>query len=162
MIYNRERAAEYAKTWAYRRNPRYFDFSEIGGDCTNFASQCLYAGSGIMNYTPVTGWFYITTNDRTASWTGVEELYRFLVNNKGAGPQGRVVSLGEIQLGDIVQLKFSSGVRFNHSPVVVDPGNGTPDTVLVAAHTNDSDCRQLSTYRYIDIRPIHIYNVGGE
>ena len=53
MLYDREAAVEYANKWAYGRNPRFYDFSQLGGDCTNFASQCIYAGSGIMNYTPV-------------------------------------------------------------------------------------------------------------
>lgn len=160
MIYNREAAVEYAKEWAYRRNPRYFDFSDIGGDCTNFASQCIYAGAGVMNYTPLYGWFYISTNNRTPSWTGVNELYRFLVNNTGPGPQGRVVPLSQIQEGDVVQLQFVGSDQFGHTPVVVDRGLGTPDTVLIAAHSRDSDCRQISTYRYTNLRPIHIYNIG--
>ena len=160
MQYNRTAAVNYAKNWAYRRNPQYFDFSDIGGDCTNFASQCLYAGAGIMNYTPVFGWFYISTNNRTPSWTGVNQLYDFLVNIKSAGPQGEIVPLSRIQNGDIIHLKFNPGSRFDHSHVVVDRGSGTPSTIMVAAHSNDSDCRPLSTYRYLDLRPIHIYNVG--
>lgn len=160
MEYNREAAAAYAKKWAYRRNPEFFDFSDLGGDCTNFASQCLFAGAGIMNYTLVYGWFYISADNRTPSWTGVDELYRFLINNKGPGPQGIVVPLFRIRLGDIIQLQFGEGIRFDHSPVVVDPGNGTPASILVAAHSYDSDCRQLSTYNYTAVRPIHIYNVG--
>ena len=28
------------------RNPAYLDFHGLGGDCTNFVSQCLYAGAG--------------------------------------------------------------------------------------------------------------------
>lgn len=160
MRYNRERAVEYARRWAYGRNPRYYDFSGIGGDCTNFASQCIYAGSGIMNYTPLYGWFYINANNRTPSWTGVNELYRFLINNKSEGPQGEVTGLEEIEPGDIIQLKFGSSERFDHSPVVTDAGIGTPDTILVAAHSIDSSCRPLSSYAYRELRPIHIYNVG--
>ena len=160
MRYNRERAVEYARRWAYGRNPRYYDFSGIGGDCTNFASQCIYAGSGIMNYTPLYGWFYINANNRTPSWTGVNELYRFLINNKSEGPQGEVTGLEEIEPGDIIQLKFGSSERFDHSPVVTDAGIGTPDTILVAAHSIDSSCRPLSSSAYRELRPIHIYNVG--
>ena len=37
--YNRELAVAYAHRWAYGRNPEFFDFQGIGGDCTNFASQ---------------------------------------------------------------------------------------------------------------------------
>lgn len=160
MQYNREAARAYADKWAYGRNPRFYDFSEIGGDCTNFASQVLYAGSGIMNYTPIYGWYYISTNDRTASWTGVNELYNFLVNNTGAGPQGRVVSLSQIDVGDIIQLRFEGTGRFDHSPVVMDVGDRTPSTIRIAAHSRDANCRPLSSYYYNAIRPIHIYNVG--
>lgn len=160
MRYNRARAVAYAVKWAYGRNPAFFDFSDIGGDCTNFASQCIYAGAGIMNFTPLYGWFYITANNRTPSWTGVNELYRFLVGNRGAGPRGEVVGLRSIEPGDIIQLRFGYGERFDHSPVVIDAGYGTPETITVAAHSNDSCCRRLSTYSYTALRPIHIYNVG--
>ena len=32
-----------------------------------------------MNFTPVMGWYYRSSYDRTPSWTGVEYLYHFLV-----------------------------------------------------------------------------------
>lgn len=47
LEYDRQAAFEYAKKWAFRRNPRYYNFEKIGGDCTNFASQCIYAGAKI-------------------------------------------------------------------------------------------------------------------
>ena len=81
FAYNREKAVAYAHQWAYRRNPAFLDFQELGGDCTNYASQCIFAGAGIMNYTPVYGWYYINGNNRTASWTGVVYLYNFLTQN---------------------------------------------------------------------------------
>ena len=43
ILYNREEAVSYARKWALGRNPAYFDFQKLGGDCTNFASQCIYA-----------------------------------------------------------------------------------------------------------------------
>ena len=157
MPYNREAAVAYAKEWAYRRNPRFYDFSNIGGDCTNFASQCILAGGARMNYTPIYGWYYNSVNSRSPSWTGVNELFRFLVSNEGIGPKGRVVPLSQIQNGDIVQIRFRNADTFGHTPVVVDRGQGTPDTVMVAAHSNDSDCRSLSTYNYAQLRPVNIY-----
>ena len=69
--YDRQAAVEYAHRWAYHRNPDFYNFDELGGDCTNFASQCLYAGAGVMNYTPTFGWYYISADDRSPSWTGV-------------------------------------------------------------------------------------------
>ena len=156
MAYNREAAVEYARKWAFSRNPNFFDFSELGGDCTNFASQCIYAGIGIMNYTPVTGWYYNSLNSRAPAWTGVNELYNFLVNNRGVGPRAVEVPLSEIQIGDIVQIRFVGKSTFGHCPVVVRRGRGTPSTVLIAAHTNDAYMRPLSTYMYAELRPLHI------
>ena len=49
LPYNRQRAVEYAKKWALSRNPLFADFTGIGGNCTNFVSQCLYAGCGVLN-----------------------------------------------------------------------------------------------------------------
>ena len=63
--YNRKNALEYARRWALDRNPLFFSFNGIGGDCTNFVSQCIFAGGCIMNYTPTYGWYYISSNDRT-------------------------------------------------------------------------------------------------
>ena len=70
--YNRQAAVAYAHRWAFGRNPAYSNFDGMGGDCTNFASQCLYAGTGIMNFTPTYGWYYLSLNDRAPAWTGVE------------------------------------------------------------------------------------------
>jgi len=95
ITYNRTAAVDYARKWALGRNSAYYDFEEIGGDCTNFASQCIYAGAGVMNYTPVMGWYYNSTYDRTPSWSGVEYLYNFLIGNQGVGPYARVVSANE-------------------------------------------------------------------
>ena len=84
--YRRERAVEYARRWAFARNPLFSDYTGIGGDCTNFVSQCLYAGGCQMNFTPVFGWYYISPEDRTASFSGVEYFYNFMTSNEGVGP----------------------------------------------------------------------------
>ena len=157
--YDRERAVAYAHRWAYFRNPAFFDFQDIGGDCTNFASQCLYAGSGVMNFTPVYGWYYINAEERTPSWTGVEYFYKFLTQNTGPGPFGVETDIYEVQPGDFVQLAFEDST-FAHTPVIVFiQGQPIPDNVYVAAHSMDSDCRPLSSYHYTDVRFIHIRGV---
>lgn len=152
--YNREAAVAYARRWAMSRNPAYYDFEKIGGDCTNFASQCIYAGAQVMNYTPVMGWYYRSSYDRTPSWSGVEYLYNFLINNKSVGPYARVVSEQEVKPGDIVQLGSANG-NFYHSPVVTS----TNPIILVAAHTFDAINRPLSSYLYDTARFLHIEGV---
>ncbi len=156
LPYRRDQAVQYARTWAYGRNPRYYDFSELGGDCTNFASQVLYAGTGVMNFTPVMGWYYIDANNRSPSWTGVPFFYQFIVGNQGPGPFGKDAALSDLEPGDFVQLSFD-GIKFSHTPVVVEVGRpATPDNVLVATHTYDSFGRPLSSYSAAFRRYIHI------
>jgi len=152
LIYNRENVVNYAKIWAYKRNPKYLNFDNLGGDCTNFASQCIYAGCNTMNYTPITGWYYNTSSDRTASWTGVEYLYSFLMNNKGIGPRGINTTPDNLQIGDIIQLGNANN-NFYHSPVVIKI---TSSEIFVAAHTFDTYMKRLSSYNYSTIRFIHI------
>ena len=101
MPYQRAKAVECAHRWAFGRNPLYGDFSRMGGDCTNFISQCIHAGGAAMNFTPVTGWYYRSLNDRAPAWTGVEELYRFLTSNRGKGPYAVKASAVEILPGDV-------------------------------------------------------------
>ena len=156
LIYDRQAAFDYAKKWAFGRNPAYYDFSRIGCDCTNFASQCIFAGAKVMNFTPVLGWFYRSANDRTASWTGVEYLYNFLTGNTdGEGPYAEEVPLHKLEVGDIVQLGRATG-DFYHSPVVVGVSNGR---ILVAAHSYDAFGKPLSSYTYEQARGIHILGV---
>lgn len=158
LSYDRAAAVAYARRWAFGRNPAFYDFSKIGGDCTNFASQCIYAGAKVMNYTPVYGWFYRSANDRTASWTGVEYLYNFLVTNEGVGPFAEEVGLDKIEAGDIVQLGTGAG-DFYHSPVVVRVSNGR---IYVAAHTYDAYGKPLDSYNYGAVRGLHILGVRKE
>ena len=144
--YERDKAVSYAHKWSYGRNPAFYDFSAIGGDCTNFASQVIYSGSGIMNYTPATGWYYKNANNRNPSWTGVQFLYNFLTGNRGIGPFASETDISKADPGDIVQLSFD-GNTFSHSPVIVSVGPaGDTCNILVAAHTFDTDYRPLWLY----------------
>lgn len=157
--YDRKAAVAYAHRWAYFRNPNFYNFDELGGDCTNFASQCLYAGSGVMNYTPTFGWYYIDVNDRAPAWTGVRFFYEFLTRKQASlGPVGREVSINEVQPGDFVQLSFTEGV-FSHNPVIVAVDGPGASNILVAAHTQDADCRPLNSYPAIKVRFLHILGV---
>lgn len=163
LPYNREAAVEYAHRWAFGRNPIFYNYEEIGGDCTNFASQCLYAGTGIMNFTPTYGWYYIDANQKAPAWTGVEYFYRFLTRpESNPGPSGIVTTLEQLEPGDFVQLRFQKE-RFSHTPIVVETGvPATLENTLVAAHSYDADYRPLSTYSFQEIRFLHILGAYPE
>ncbi len=141
---------DYARRWAFRRNPAFYDFEDSGGDCTNFVSQCIYAGGAVMNYTRDYGWYYISPNDRAAAWSGVEYFYRFIITNKDVGPFGKQVVLPQAQAGDVIQLGSSKG--FYHSLFVL----GTDGGIRIAAHSNDAFGKDLSDYDFELARCIHI------
>lgn len=156
-MYDRESAVAYAHEWAMNRNPKYFSFNGIGGDCTNFISQCVHAGGAPQNYTPDTGWYYNSPTDRAAAWTSVEHFYQFLMRQHEIGPKGRQIPLEEVQIGDVIQLSFLAG-QFSHSLLVVDVGDNTnADNVLIATHSDNSDNRPLSSYYFRDYRCLNIY-----
>ncbi len=96
--YDRMKVVRYSKEWAYNRNSKYYNYDTLGGDCTNFASQCVFAGSKIMNYDKNNGWYYINANNKSPSWTGVEFFFNFLTTNKKVGPYGRKVEKDELQI----------------------------------------------------------------
>ena len=153
--YDRQKAIEYAKKWAFSRNPRYYNYDLLGGDCTNFISQCIYAGSSIMNYNKLYGWYYNNANDKSPSWTGVEFLYNFLINNKTKGPVGEISTFQKVEKGDIVQLSFD-GKTYTHSIIIVAIEN---EKIYGASHTFDSYHRDINSYVYKKIRFIHIKGV---
>ena len=160
LPYDRVRAVQYATRWALSRNPLFTDFAGQGGDCTNFVSQCIFAGCGVMNDTPTYGWYYRSESDRAPAWTGVEALRDFLVGipefsiaNGGVGPYAREVSSpSEILSGDVIQLADRSG-DFYHTLFV---SRVSRDGIFVSAHTNDALNRPLSDYSFSSARALHI------
>lgn len=154
VSYNRNNALAYAEKWAKARNSNYLNFDGIGGDCTNFASQCLYAGIGIMNYTKDIGWYYNSPNDRAAAWSGAEYFRHFLLNNKNEGPFANTVPINQLEMGDFISL--NNGTEYYHTLIIIGFSNGIP---LVAAHTDDAYMRNLNTYHYTSAQGIHI--LGG-
>lgn len=155
-VYDRDTAVAYARKWAFGRNPAYYYFGGIGGDCTNFISQCIKAGGAPENFTKDTGWYYISPSNRAAAWTSVEYLYRFLIRQEKIGPKGKVVPIKDVQIGDVIQLAFEPN-KYSHSLLVVKTGKvPTPQNVLIATHSDSALDRPLSSYSYVSFRCIHI------
>ena len=149
-MYDRNKAVAYAHKYAYSRNPNYYNFDNIGGDCTNFVSQVLAAGGESQNYSKNNGWYYNSINDRAPSWSGVDELYNFIISDHSIGPKANLISIKDVLIGDIIQLG-NKKVGYYHSLIVVDS-----QKLLVACHTIDSDNRPLFTYNYDFMRVLHI------
>ncbi len=161
--YHRERAVEYARRWALDRNPLFIDFTGIGGNCTNFVSQAVLAGSCTMNYTPTYGWYYISADDRAPAWSGVEAFYDFLIGtpefasqNGGIGPYGVEVMRKEARVGDVVQYANADGDWYHTVIITGFDGN----EILVSAQSDDALDRPISSYRNaVNFRFLHIEGV---
>ncbi len=156
--YRRENAVNYARRYAFAQNPLFGDFKDLGGNCTNFVSQSIFACSCEMNYTPTFGWYYISLNERSPSWTGVNYFYNFMVENNGVGPFGREVGADNLEIGDVIQLANNKD-GFYHTLLIVGFEGDEP---LVAAQTIDTFARPLSTYNYDYLRYIKILGVRFE
>ena len=153
--YNRERAVMYARKYALVRNPLFYTFEGIGGNCTNFVSQCLLAGSCVMNFKPVFGWFYLSSNRRAPAWTGVEFFYNFMTTNEDVGPYATVVEREKAMAGDVIQLQNEDDV-FYHTLIISEIKEGE---IFVCANSVDSLDRPLSSYEYKTERFLHIEGV---
>lgn len=153
--YLRENALLYANRYAFSQNPIFGNFAGIGGNCTNFVSQCVYAGSCRMNYKPTFGWYYISMNERAPAWTGVDYFYNFITTNADVGPFGRQATPDEMEVGDVIQLG-RDGDGYYHTLLIVGFEGDDP---LVAAQTDNALGRALSTYTYDFSRYIKILGV---
>ncbi|MCL1925047.1 MAG: amidase domain-containing protein [Defluviitaleaceae bacterium] len=161
-MYNREEAVNYARKWALSRNPKFYNFDNIGGNCTNFISQCIYAGAGTMNFTKDTGWYYTNQTNRAAAWTSVNYLHKFLTTNKEKGPYGKELHIdkhtngaSKIEKGDIIQLSFD-GVKFSHSLFITSSW----PCILIATNSKDALDKPLREYEYKKARAIKILGVN--
>ncbi len=166
MLYTRpflsENAVAYAERWALDRNPLFMNYTGIGGDCTNFVSQAILAGSCKMNFTKDFGWYFIDDGDRAPAWSGVEYFYDFMTGNEyfltengGVGPFGREITENEAIPADVVQLQSDTG-DFYHTLIITKVEGGE---IFVSAHSDDALNRPLSTYTYSNARFIRIEGV---
>ena len=169
MIYTRPyiaaNAAAYAQKWALDRNPLFDNYAGRGGDCTNFVSQCILAGSCKMNFTKDYGWYFFSDSCRAPAWTGVEFFYDFITQNteftqrnRGIGPFGEEIQASSARPGDVVQLANELG-DFYHTLIVSQVANGE---IYICAHSDDALNRPLSSYTYTTARFIHIRGVRAE
>ncbi len=160
-MYNRDLAIEYAYHWWNSYNPKFYNFENLGGDCTNFVSQCLWYGGIDMLYTPL-GWYYSNLNNRSPSWTGVDEFFNFATNNNDLyGVKAKVCYIDDLQIGDIVQMMQNNENDYHHTMLVtklIQNKYRTLDDILITAHTYNVKDKILSSYNFKKIRFLKILN----
>ncbi len=149
-VYNRAGAKAYAHRWATAPRPynrTYADFTELGGDCTNFVSQALFEGGEIpmvfggKHGIGTAGWYYYGVNDRAAAWTWVDGLYDFLLRTQNSLPLDSKKTESSVLVGDILQFNWGKDTLWNHSVLIVERLDSEEDAplYLVAGHSPDVD-----------------------
>ncbi|EFM10270.1 conserved hypothetical protein [Paenibacillus curdlanolyticus YK9] len=148
QIYRRDLVAAYADRWWNEPNPAYENF-EV--NCTNYVSQCIFAGHAPMNYTGKreSGWWYQGRSGGremwSYSWAVANALQSNLASGRNSGMRATVVeSADQLQLGDVILYDWNGDYRFQHSTVVTAfDADGMP---LVNANT------VASRHRYWDYK----------
>lgn len=146
--YRRDLSAAYADQYWNQPNPSYESF-EV--NCTNYISQCIFAGGAPMNYTGKrdSGWWYKGRSGDTEQWSyswavsNALQVYLSFPRSRGfrASP---VDSAQELQLGDVIMYDWSGDGRYQHTTIVTAfDADGMP---LVNANT------VASRHRYWDYR----------
>ncbi|WP_258171103.1 amidase domain-containing protein [Paenibacillus sp. R14(2021)] len=120
--YRRDLAAAYADRWWNEANPAYENF-EV--NCTNYISQCLFAGNGPMNYTGkrASGWWYRGFSggreNWSYSWAVANALQHYLSAPHNSSLRATVVqSADQLALGDVIIYDWGGDGRFQHSTIV--------------------------------------------
>lgn len=117
--------ATYLETYWDDYNDDYRDFTDSGGDCTNFASQALRAGGWedvngfYQNYNY---WWYNFLN-QTWSWTSVNYLGSFA---RASGRCSMLTNVWNLRIGDFLQVQPENSTSKVHTMMVSYFSNGTP------------------------------------
>ncbi|WP_199622370.1 amidase domain-containing protein [Paenibacillus alkalitolerans] len=141
-LYDRDAAKAYADRHWNDPSPNFITFDV---DCTNYVSQCLYAGGAPMNYTDrrETGWWYKGKSGGkelwSYSWSVAHALFWYLMNNRSGLRAELVTTPQELKVGDVIIYDFDGDGKFQHSTIVTGAdGTGMP---LVNARTSNSKAR---------------------
>lgn len=158
--YSASDAAEYAVQWGEDRNSIYPNYNFAGGDCTNFVSQCIYAGGLDMNGSSAsvgtvestTNWYCIYIKSilgirqyaLTTSWVRVADLNTYLSSLASKATITKLDSLiSACSTGDVVQLADKTTGTPYHS-IIINAKDST--TAYFCGHSSDRSNADVNDY----------------
>lgn len=146
--YSGSDAATYAKLYANNYNTEYPSYS---ADCTNYVSQCVYAGGIAMDgsnsaagtYESTDDWYCVYINSVlwikryavTTSWVRVSDFSTFMGTIAGKSTHETIDSLySACEIGDVVQLADKITGSAYHS-IIISEKDST--SAYYCGHSND-------------------------
>lgn len=147
----------YAKTWANSYNTA--EYVTQGSDCTNFASQCLYAGGLAKTYQTsdktadgyvdtTSRWFYFNDSSSSkysasTSWVRVVDLYSYLSPNYAVFETSDGDTMSRyLNKGFLLQGKHLIG-SYSHSVIVTKNSN---NELCYCGHSSPRLDEPISTF----------------
>lgn len=143
---DRVTAVKYARDNALIINPQWGNYESMGGDCTNFTSQCLYNGKVPFDSSGTYKWYWYSDSNRVPPWTGATEFRQYALGNNSAttnnyGLYAKASSWGYVIQSDIVQLGGSSPYHSMFiSAIVADLYDNITD-YLICQHSTSAQER---------------------
>lgn len=133
----KKRASAYAKKYALKANPSYFEYSQ---DCTNFVSQAMLAGwwqeksHWYPDYRNDNAWWYGGIPRNSWTWSGAESFYRMARGSKGGLNRTKALpSVYQLVEGDILQYKHRGEGEMRHTMIVT--GKTASGVPLLSYHS---------------------------
>ncbi|MEE0956055.1 MAG: amidase domain-containing protein [Eubacterium sp.] len=128
--YNIDAAISYADAHVFTRNPAFKDYSNLGGNCANFVSQCLLAGG----FPRTDDWEkkYSFTGDYHIPWYYAHEHYLYF---KQFGTAEKATA-SNIRRGDPVYYDWDSNGRIDHVALCV--GTNASGQPIIDSNTTNS------------------------
>lgn len=134
----------------------YYDYSNDGGDCTNFLSHCLKSGG----WTQVNKWHWLsngtscdynmTTCKRSPSWAGAAKFYEYITNGGASRVSSKFSDIevyywyslpstreafrnatSTVSNGDIIQLSNTTDKSTVHHSTIVTSKDATAKKIFV-------------------------------
>lgn len=164
--YNRDRALEYSYKYVDSRNDEYLDYSNLGGNCANYASQAIHDGGIPMDYDGLDQWKYYSDElnedevkrGRSSSWVSTYYFYKYAKNNTGFGMCAEVdINLFYAQIGDVIHVGYKDDT-YSHTTFVskvIKKDNKVVD-ILINSNTTGLKDYPVLGYIYLNKRLIKI------
>lgn len=163
--YDRNKATAYADLYYTRRNPEWYNFTDEGGNCQNYASQCILEGGIPMDYEGEEQWkCYIEDPEydpeineeesdwgRTKSWVSVTHFYNYARENNGKGLVAETnINIFYGEPGDLVLVGNGS---LAHTVIISKVVDGH---ILVHSNSIDMKNYPLEAYTYNNVQLVKI------